>query len=74
MRALSMDQRPLAATARLATADVTWTADGWADEDLQGDSLCSAFLLGQPAWQPAAAGLLAAGSPSFEYWVENLTL
>jgi hypothetical protein len=74
MRALSMDQRPLAATARLATADVTWTADGWADDDLPGDGLRSAFLLGQPAWQPAAAGLMAAGSSAFEYWVENLTL
>jgi cytoskeletal protein CcmA (bactofilin family) len=74
VRALSVGQRPLAAAPRLATADVTWTAAGWTEDDLQGDGLRSAFLLGQPARQPAAAGLLAAGSPAFDYWVENLTL
>lgn len=62
--------RPLAATSRLATADITWT---WTD-DSDDERLQHAFLLGQPGAQPGAAGLSTAGYAFFNYWVENLTL
>jgi hypothetical protein len=66
-------QRALAATARLATADITWTA---ADDDdgSTGERLQHAFLLGQPGAQPGGAGLLAPAQVPFDYWVESLTL
>jgi len=64
-------QRVLASTARLATADVTWTAQ---DDDATAERLQRAFLLGQAGAQPAAAGLLVATQVPFDYWVESLTL
>jgi len=62
--------RALAATSRLATADITWTST----EDGDDERLRHAFLLGQPGAQPGAAGLSTATHASFDYWVENLTL
>ena len=64
--------RVLADTARLATADVTWTAVD--DEDGGDDRLRNAYLLGQPGAQPGAAGMLSATQVPFDYWVESLTL
>jgi len=72
--ALSSNQRPLDGTSRLAAADITWTSMGMSEDDSPGDGLRTASLLGQPGSQPAAAGLLSTGNPSFDYWVESLTL
>jgi len=71
---LGAGQRPLAAISRLATADITWTSASSADDDIPGESLHTAFLLGQPGGQPSVAGLQAAGTLPFDYWVDNLTL
>jgi hypothetical protein len=71
-QASSTTLRPLAATSRLVSADITWTA---AEEEYGDDeSLQHAFLLGQPGAQPGAAGLLTSTHVPFDYWVENLTL